>query len=128
MRIPPIPVFPHLGAVTPTAANNYRRLDHRRSAMVALLGVCCVGGLLSPPTLALPKRLSAEKAALTIAKDGLRETTRLLADSKLAGRQPGSPGEREAQRYVTSRLQQVGLSGVGSDGYSQSFALTEVRS
>ncbi|MBP6743505.1 MAG: hypothetical protein KA244_11665, partial [Deltaproteobacteria bacterium] len=128
MRIPPIPVFPHLDAVTPTAASNYRRLDNRRAAMVSLLGVCCVGGLLSPPTLASPKRLSAEKAALTIAKDGLRETTRLLADSKLAGRQLGSPGEREAQRYVKSRLQQVGLSGVSSDGYSQGFALTEVRS
>lgn len=130
MRKPPIPVFPRLHAVPPTATkrSSHPRPGTRRLAMRALLGLCCMSSLLSPPTPASPKRLSAEKAALTIAKAGLRETTRLLADSKLAGRQLGSAGEQEAQRYVTSRLQQAGLSGVSSDGYSQNFALTEVRS
>ncbi|WP_100655962.1 M28 family peptidase [Alteromonas flava] len=45
-----------------------------------------------------------------------------LADERLAGRFPGSPGSLQARNYITERLQELGLSPAGSEGFHHPFA------
>ena len=44
---------------------------------------------------------------------------KFLADDKLEGRDTGSRGEREAQKYVVKQLQQDGAEQMGTDGFYQ---------
>lgn len=78
---------------------------------------------------AKPKALPADKAAQSITAAALREHVRVLTDDKTAGRQPGTPGEAEAQRYLTEQLQKAGLTAGGDGGsFVQALNLTGVRS
>jgi len=76
-----------------------------------------------------PKALPADKAAQSITAAALREHARALVDDKLAGRQPGTPGEAEAQRYLGEQLQKAGLTAAGDGGgFVQALSLVGVRS
>src|SRR5271165_5127636 len=44
---------------------------------------------------------------------------KVLADDKLEGRDTGSRGEREAQKYVVEQLKQFGAEPAGTNGYYQ---------
>ena len=95
-------------------------------ALGAVLALAVGGG--APAASAAPV-LSAEKAAQSITAAWLRPPARALADDKLAGRQPGTPGETETQRYLSEQLQSAGLVAAG-DGksYVQALNLTGLRS
>jgi hypothetical protein len=45
-----------------------------------------------------------------------------LADDKLAGRDTGSEGYRQAVTYVSGEFERIGLKPLGSDGYQQSVS------
>jgi Zn-dependent M28 family amino/carboxypeptidase len=52
---------------------------------------------------------------------------KVLADDNMEGRETGSDGLRRAQAYVIEQLKKSGLEPAGSNGYFQSFKLTERR-
>lgn len=57
----------------------------------------------------------------------LKKHVSYLADDKLEGRRAGSPGEKLAMEYISSRFSALGLTPRGSDGYYQPFEINEGR-
>jgi hypothetical protein len=54
----------------------------------------------------------------------LMDALRTLASPALEGRLAGSPGGREARRYIRDAFKHIGLEPAGSDGYDQPFGFT----
>lgn len=52
----------------------------------------------------------------------IKEDVFYLADDKLEGRQTGTEGEVKAAQYIAQRMQELGLSGKGTDGFFQEFS------
>ncbi|MDX1661146.1 MAG: peptidase M28, partial [Gemmatimonadota bacterium] len=65
----------------------------------------------------------ARDAAATIDTDVLYAHTRFLSDDLLAGRAPGTLGDRLAQEYVAAQLEAAGFEPAGTDGWLQPFTL-----
>jgi Zn-dependent M28 family amino/carboxypeptidase len=51
------------------------------------------------------------------------DTVKVISDDKYEGRDTGSKGERQAQEYIVSKLQALGVEPAGSDGFYQSVKL-----
>ncbi|PSL49440.1 peptidase M28-like protein [Chitinophaga niastensis] len=50
-----------------------------------------------------------------------------LSSDKLEGRRTGAPGEQLAAAYISTQMQQIGLSPKGDDGFVQTFIVKESR-
>ena len=99
------------------------------AALLALVAAPAVPGTAAVAAPVRPKALPADKAAQSITAAALHEHVRALTDDKLAGRQPGTPGEAEAQRYLGEQLQKAGLGAAGDGGgFVQALSLVGVRS
>lgn len=70
-----------------------------------------------------PRLPGVDRAAATIDTDVLFAHTRFLSDDLLAGRAPGTLGERIAQEYVAAQLEAAGFEPAGTDGWLQPFTL-----
>jgi hypothetical protein len=66
----------------------------------------------------------AAQQAPRVGADALMDALRALASPALEGRLAGSPGGREARRYIRDAFKQIGLEPVGTDGYDQPFGFT----
>ena len=70
-----------------------------------------------------------KKAAETVTPSTLEGHIRFLADDLLEGREPGTRGDRLAQRYVASQLAGLGLQpGAENGSWYQKFELANIRS
>ena len=99
------------------------------AALLALVAAPAVPGTAAVAAPVRPKALPADKAAQSITAAALHEHVRALTDDKLAGRQPGTPGEAEAQRYLGEQLEKAGLGAAGDGGgFVQALSLVGVRS
>lgn len=58
-----------------------------------------------------------------ITKEELKEHLMYLADSLLAGRFPGTEGDRLAQQYIIKEFEKDGLTPAGTNGYIQEFEM-----
>lgn len=77
--------------------------------------------------LGLPDGAEAAEAAIT--GDYLREVIAVLADDKLEGRGPGTPGDEEARKYMAEQMAAIGLEPGGPDGsWEQVFDIVSVTS
>ena len=59
---------------------------------------------------------AASDAASRITAQGLLRDTRALSDDAMAGRGPGSPGDRMARAYLAKRLKEIGFEPGGPGG------------
>src|SRR5579862_8575018 len=50
-----------------------------------------------------------------------------LANDKMEGRDTGSEGYRQAERYVTAQFERAGLKAAGEKGYAQPVPLRKVQ-
>lgn len=73
---------------------------------------------------------SSPSTSVTVLHTHDRESTRqmtrdvqYLADDRREGRDSGSPGERDAARYIASRFERLGLEPAGSNGYLDPFSM-----
>ena len=48
-----------------------------------------------------------------------------LASDEMEGREPGTNGEIKARDYIISRMQEIGLTPKGTDGFIQAFTYFE---
>lgn len=62
-----------------------------------------------------------------ITAEALAEHVRVLADDRMAGRAPGTPGGAAAEAYVADQFAAAGLRPVGGDSFRQPVALARVR-
>lgn len=56
--------------------------------------------------------------------DNVRLDVETLSDDKMEGREVGTAGEKMAAAYIASRMESIGLSPLGDDGYYQYFSKT----
>ena len=69
----------------------------------------------------------AAQSGPRVGADALMDALRTLASPALEGRLAGSPGGREARRYIRDAFKQIGLEPVGTDGYDQPFGFAQTR-
>ena len=60
-------------------------------------------------------------------KESIRNRIKYLADDKLVGRKPGTPGYQMAVDYVIEQFKQIGVEPKGDDGYLQKVVLRTGR-
>lgn len=66
----------------------------------------------------------AQKAAQSVRPDAIQAHMRYLADDKLLGRKPGTPGYEMAAQYVQEQFQKLGFKPIGENGtYRQAVPL-----
>lgn len=53
--------------------------------------------------------------------EGIQNDVDFLASDSLEGRETGTEGERLAAEYIAKRMEEIGLSGKGENGYLQTF-------
>jgi len=91
--------------------------------LIATLAAGCGG---APPATP-PAAKAAADAAITA--DFLRDAVTALADDKMGGRGPGSPGDRLAREYLAASLAEAGCTPGGEDGgWEQPFPIVEITS
>jgi len=84
------------------------------------LGWCTV--LAQPVPSTLP--VEAQKAAQSVRPEAIQGHMRYLADDKLRGRKPGTPGYEMAAQYVEQQFRSLGFQPVGENGtYRQAVPL-----
>lgn len=74
-----------------------------------------------PTAIALSVAISANGQSNALA-DRLRQHVQILASQKLEGREPATPGNDEAARYIAEQFQTAGVAPLGSD-YFQRFSI-----
>jgi Zn-dependent M28 family amino/carboxypeptidase len=98
-----------------------------RGMQVAALAAALCGGGSQVGGAARPKALPEAKAAESITATAVREYATVLADDKMAGRQPGAAGDAESQQYLVEQLQKAGLVSPAG-GFAQTLNLVGIRS
>ena len=78
-------------------------------------------------SLALATAAAATDPASRITAAGLLKDIRALSDDAMAGRGPGSPGDKMARAYLVQRLKEIGFKPGGIDGsWEQPFPIVGV--
>ncbi|SHK52232.1 M28 family peptidase [Hymenobacter psychrotolerans] len=85
-----------------------------RVSKLLLLSVVAYGPVAAQPTATLPRPL--RKPMSSISPASFKAHVQYLADDKLRGRQPGTPGYQLAVDYVVAQLQQRGVQPAGENG------------
>ncbi|WP_461054163.1 M28 family metallopeptidase [Spirosoma arcticum] len=90
----------------------------------------CAGLIQSVSAQPVPTAIPAEaqKAARSVRPDAVEAHMRYLADDKLAGRKPGTPGYELAAQYVEKQFKTLGFNPMGQRGtYRQAVPLRKAQ-
>ncbi|WP_143309524.1 M28 family peptidase [Chitinophaga vietnamensis] len=79
------------------------------------------------PLLVATIPVSAQKKVDRKTLSNLQTHVNYLSSDKLEGRRTGAPGEQLAAAYISSQMQQIGLSPKGDEGFLQTFTVNETR-
>lgn len=77
--------------------------------------------------IAIPAIAQKLKKADRLTLENIKQHIGYLADDRLEGRRAGTPGEKLAMEYISSRMQELGLAPKGTKGYYQPFEINEGR-
>ncbi|TGE26056.1 M28 family peptidase [Hymenobacter aquaticus] len=89
-------------------------LPFSRAALLAFGSLALAGATAQAQRLTLDKKTT--KALQKVQPDDLKAHVQYLADDRLLGRRPGTPGYQLAVDYVTARLRSLGVEPAGDEG------------